>query len=406
MLVGLPTLLAGCGGASTGIASGANATCPAVPGVTPTSVTVGFIYPDSGPSGTAIAFEAARSAAQARVDLQNAHGGVRGRHIELVWGDDKSDPSVFNLTARDLVQRQNVFGLAAVSTALSETSAGWLAKLGVPVTGVATSALWSDPRYPNLFTNASIFNPGTVSVYGDFVKEQGGTRAVILTDPTVADSAALAQSYGASLQSRGVQVVAVIPFSSQVTSAASVAARIVRLGADTLLGAGQIGPFIDVYALVKSQIKVALNTYGYDPATLAARGAAMAGMSVVLSHTTSDSPAMRAYESAISQYAPELTNPSDELGLAGYVAADAMITGLDLAGTCPTRQAFIADMRKVTDFSGAGLLPPADLSHPRNPSTCEAFVKVDPTGHAFVGVAPPPSLDKGGFWCGQVVSSQ
>ena len=54
-----------------------------------------------------------------------------------------------------------------------------------------------------------------------------------------------------------------------------------------------------------------------------------------------------------------------DLGLySGYIAADLMILGLEHAGTNPTRQAFITNLRKVTNYTAGGLLPtPTSFAH-------------------------------------------
>jgi hypothetical protein len=46
----------------------------------------------------------------------------------------------------------------------------------------------------------------------------------------------------------------------------------------------------------------------------------------------------------------------------GWLSADAFIRGLREAGaSCPTRHAFIAQLRKVKDYTADGLLPPTDF---------------------------------------------
>jgi len=107
-----------------------------------------------------------------------------------------------------------------------------------------------------------------------------------------------------------------------------------------------------------------------------------------------------AYRSAMSTYAPEAPDPSDDLALAGYVAADEMIQGLLLAGPRPTRQQVIQKLRRVTNFTAGNLIPPIDLSQPKQPILRENFMKVDRTGHSLAPVPPPAALDHDGFWCG------
>jgi ABC-type branched-subunit amino acid transport system substrate-binding protein len=403
VLVGLPAALTACGRASTTTADGANTCGTQVPGVTASSLKIGLIYPDTGPAEVAATFLPAREGVDARIALQNARGGVNGRKINLVWGDDQSDTSTFSRAAHDLVDTQQVFGLVATSVAF-DGSADWLLKEGVPVTGTATSAKWSD--YANVFHFGNLFNTGGTSLWGDFVRRQGGTRALVIIDPSVAASQSLAMQFAPSLQSRGVSVVGEVTYTPGVTNAAHVAEQLRNLGADTLVGATQPGAFTDVYARAKAlgaRINVALNATGYNPALLAQRGADMAGISIMSRISAQGTPAMNAYLDAMHTYAPELTNPTDELAFAGYAAADEMIEGLQRAGACPTRPAFIQNLRKVSDYTVNGLISPIDLTKPKQPTLCGTFIKVDPAGSSFALVPPPAGLDEDGYWCGTVL---
>jgi ABC-type branched-subunit amino acid transport system substrate-binding protein len=371
-----------------------------VPGVTASSVKIGLIYPDSGPAGVAATFVPAREGVEARIALQNARGGVNGRKINMVWGDDQSDTSTFSQVAHNLVDTQQVFGLIATSVAF-EGSADWLLKEDVPVTGTPTSAKWSD--YANVFHFGSLFNAGGTSLWGDYVRNQGGTRALVVIDPSTTASQGLAMKFAPSLQSRGVSVVGEVTYTSGITSVDRVAAQLRSSGADTLVGATQASSFTDLYARAKAlgaRINVALNATGFSPALLAQRGTDMAGISVMSSVAAQGTPAMTAYLDTMHAYAPELTDPTDELALAGYASADEMIEGLRLAGACPTRQAFIQNLRKVTDYTVNGLISPIDLTKPKQPTLCGTFIRVDPAGRGFAPVPPPTGLDQDGYWCG------
>ena len=69
---------------------------------------LGFISSETG--AAASNFVGADKACKARVDAENAKGGVNGRKIDLVTIDDKS--SAPNLTAaKDLVENHNAFAV-------------------------------------------------------------------------------------------------------------------------------------------------------------------------------------------------------------------------------------------------------------------------------------------------------
>ena len=77
-------------------------------GVTNNSVKLGFIW--SGTGAAAPNFQDSDKACKARIDAQNAQGGVNGRKIQLETVDDMSSGT--NLTgAQDLVQNRNVFAV-------------------------------------------------------------------------------------------------------------------------------------------------------------------------------------------------------------------------------------------------------------------------------------------------------
>ncbi|WP_007512686.1 ABC transporter substrate-binding protein [Pseudofrankia saprophytica] len=390
VLLALPAAIAGCA-ASPDTNSGPGQTCSTnIPGVTATSVKIGYIYPDTGPAALTTVFRGARAGASARIDQQNDQGGVNGRRIDLVWGDDQSNPDAFLLTAHRLVDSEKVFGLV-LNSVVVDKAVGWLAQEDVPVTGTASSVVWSE--YPNLFHFGNRYNPGDTSVIGDFVKARGGTKAILVTDRDLSATQNLAAKFAPSLQSRGVTVVDTLSYTQGITNPASLVARIKNSGADTLIGAAQTESFIDVYAAAKAagvRLRVALASSGISPDLLAQRGGDMAGMTVLSTIAAPDSPARAAYVEAMSTYAPEAVDPTEELAIGGYVAADQMINGLRLAGACPTRQGFIDALRSVTKYSAGGLIAPIDVSRPRQPTLCENFLTVDPTGKNLV-VLPPPA---------------
>ncbi|MDO9486528.1 MAG: ABC transporter substrate-binding protein, partial [Actinomycetota bacterium] len=68
-----------------------NASCPATPGVTPTSINFGWIGPKTGAAAANYLYSA--EGAQLRIDQENAKGGVNGRKILFKVYDDQSNGS-------------------------------------------------------------------------------------------------------------------------------------------------------------------------------------------------------------------------------------------------------------------------------------------------------------------------
>ncbi|OHV42656.1 ABC transporter substrate-binding protein [Pseudofrankia sp. BMG5.36] len=405
LLVGLS--LTGCAASSSSpsAADAAGGPC-ASPGVTSKSIKIGLIYPDTG-GAVATGFRSARSAVEARIDHQNANGGIHGRQVVLEWRDDESSAEGFTHAAHDLLDNEQVFGLIAQTIGIGP-SAAWLDEAGVPVVGVATDSSWTDD-HDNMFTFGSLFNEGNpVSTFGEYVKKQGGTRAYLVIDPSAPASHGLATQFAPSLTSQGVTVVGTSDYTQSVSNPTHVIDSLERTGADALIGVLQLGAYVDIYAAAKAagiRLKVALTTAGYNMELLAARGRDMAGMSVLVGYQSfqQDSPTMRVYHEAMAAYAPELADPNEEVALASYVAADEMLVGLDRAGQCPTREAFIHNLRQVHDYSAGGLIAPTDLSQPKAPARCFNFLRVNASGDAYAVV--PGGNGPAGFWCGTALGS-
>jgi ABC-type branched-subunit amino acid transport system substrate-binding protein len=93
--------VAGCGSSSSG---GSNA-----PGVTATSITFGSHQPLTGPA--APGYSEIAPASQAYFNYVNAHGGVFGRKIHLIYKDDAYNPANTVNVTHQLVLQDKVFGI-------------------------------------------------------------------------------------------------------------------------------------------------------------------------------------------------------------------------------------------------------------------------------------------------------
>ena len=100
-------------------------------GVTNDSVKLGFIW--SGTGAAAPNFQDSDKACKARIDAQNAQGGVNGRKIQLETVDDMSSGA--NLTgAQDLVQNRKVFAVIDNSS-FAFLAYRYLKGAGIPMIG-------------------------------------------------------------------------------------------------------------------------------------------------------------------------------------------------------------------------------------------------------------------------------
>jgi len=371
------------------------------PGVSQKEIKVGFIYPDTGL--VAATAQPARAGVEARIALANADGGVHGRQIVIDWRDDASSPETNVTATKDLVENAGVFGLIEASGTLSN-SADYLSQKEVPVTGLALEPVWSD--HENMIAAVQPYAKGSTTTFGVYVRQAGGRKAFLVTYPGASAGDNITKKMTESLTSQGIPVVGQTEFVDGVSSPAKVAADFAKSGADVLTVVSTAATLSSVVAALRSsgtEFKLAFGPEGYDRSLLATYGSKIAGMGVYIYYTPfeTQSPAIKKYEAAMNQYSPELGDADQIFALHGFIGADLFLRGLDLAGACPTREAFIKGLRS-SKYDAGGLLPaPVDLTRSQS-NNCYVFMRVNDSGSAFEAV---PS-DKGGSinWCGEPIA--
>ncbi|WP_307874429.1 ABC transporter substrate-binding protein [Frankia nepalensis] len=396
------TLAAGCGSG----AAGGNTSC-GTPGFSADQVKIGFVYPDSG--SMAQVFTATRAGFVARVEKANADGGIHGRNIVYEWRDDQGDEARNLNAVRELVDQEQVFGLAEATTA-SSGGADYLRDLNVPVFGLPVGAEWSDRSYPNMFAVAYLGPAGeSVTTFGRMIKAQGGTRAAIITSDVGQSDNGLGLKIVRSLEAVGVDVVPQrFVYNATHTDVAQLAAQLKAADVDVVTGGvtardlGQIMRGGRAAGLPARTIYLAAD--GYDKALLQEEGPAIAGMYTWAGAIpwNADTPAQRDYLDAMRRYAPEQQPPDQDLAVAAYLLTDLFLTGLDKAGACPTRADFIQDLRNTDGYDAGGLMSTrANLRDWGHMNPCYTFVRVNAQGTGY-DVVPDPARGTQN-WCGELL---
>gem|GEM_PF-578875 len=387
-LSGLAVLTA-CSGTGVSDGKGRTLSCTS-PGVTESEVKAGLLFSDSG--GGQSAFGAYRAGVDARLGIANAAGGVNGRKVVYNWYDDASDSAQNLFGAQKLVQSDAAFGIIE-GTAVASGSAQYLDSHQIPVVGVGGNLAWA--QYANMFAwSYYTTEAGSTSVWGDLVRSRGGTRAV-LVDTAMSDLAKFHRQLAASLQSAGVQVVQNFEVTAGTANFNTLVQRMKAANIDTLTGS----VFPDVLAAILPaaraagvNLKVVLAPLGYDPKLLHLIGPALAGTVIYLDFAPFElnSPEHARLLTAMATYAPQIQNPAQESAAFGWLSADMFLRGLQAAGACPTRAAFVTGLRAVHDYDGGGLLPsPIDFATNRGQlSACYDFVQVSDDGSHFVPLQP------------------
>ena len=341
-------------------------------GVSAKTITLGLIAPETGPA--APEYTGIVPAAQARVDQQNAKGGVDGRKIKLIVKDDATSP-VTNQSASGALLSQGVFGVIDESPV---AFGGYkvLQQAGVPVTGGAYDGPeWYQQPNTNMFSISGPSDPKDpqYTTFSDFVKKHGGTRCGSVGYAISPSSMAAASGFLFACQKAGLTNAYLnnsLPFGSIDVTTLALEIKAARV--DSLyLPLDENSNFAIMTALKQAgvNLKVVINATGYGQALIGdtaatpdAQGAwfSPAGLPVELK-----TPATKAFQAALARYAQYKGVP-DFSWYEGWGGADLMIKGLQLAGKNPTRSGFIKALHKVTNYNLGGLEPTAvnfSLSH-------------------------------------------
>ncbi|MGH9027334.1 MAG: ABC transporter substrate-binding protein [Acidimicrobiia bacterium] len=349
--------------------------CENDPGVTDDTIKVGALIPTTG--SQAQSFARAEDGIRARLEKASADGELGDREIELVVVDTAADPAQNLTAAQQLVEQEDVFGILEVDSA-ADGSAEYLFDEGIPVTG------WHVGRpsfgtYPNLFSFNS-FSPDegvTSTTQAEFIRENGGTKVAIVAGGN-ASSVAFAENATNVLESRDdVEVVyrtIDVPYGS--TEFTGEVEQIRESGADTVVtGMDFLSNAALNEQLQQAGVDVPLVLFpgGYDPLVLDLPGVENSYFGVEFKPLELDLPVHQDFVEYMGD------RPVGQVPLVGWLTADMFVEGLEQAGIeCPTREAFITNLRLVDDYEADGLLgPPVDFSeHFGKPGTCIYYVQV------------------------------
>jgi branched-chain amino acid transport system substrate-binding protein len=394
--------LAACGGSAT-TASGTAACSTTAPGVTATGVNLGLIYPDTGPLVSSMS--AFRAGVDARLDLVNSQGGVNGRTITYTAEDDRSDPAINGQVAQTLIAQGNSFGIIEAPGA-TKGSIAEFAKQNIPVTGVASDTGWIDQK--NMFSWLYL-GEGSTTAWGDYLASLGVHRVAVIAISGSNSNGDFSRQFIASLLSSHLTIAKVFQVSDATTDYRVVAQQMKAANVDAVAGVllpAAASTLVPYARLIGVPLKATLMPLGYDATDLHQYGPRLEGVSVFTAITPIEnpSPQQQTFLQAMAKYAPEVSPPSQDSAVDGWISADLMIRGLQAAGQCPTRDTFISGLRGVTSYDNAGMAPgPENLAtNYHSVSLCYAIVQYDNSGTKFDAVRN----SQGGIsHCGNMITS-
>jgi branched-chain amino acid transport system substrate-binding protein len=360
-------------------------------------VTFGFISPQTGAQSAV--FPGAVAGCNAAVGLKNAQGGVNGRKVKVVYGDDQSNFTGLNTTiAEHMVQSQHVFLVVEDSGASFQTYRA-LEGLGVPMVDDTVGSLFAgDPSNENsVITETGNTNTNANTTYDvdlRVMKAMGATKiatvgAAAIYSPSSHDGTINDANNAAREGLKSVYVDSTIGLST--ADLGPVVLGIKNSGADGVVVNFSVASALPIYEGLKQagvKLKSFVFAQGYGKQMLAGSVAPTLGPEAVFSTQWApvelNTPATKQFQAALQQYGG-LTGIPDYGAYTAFQECDLVMIGLAHAGNPPTRAAFIPGLRALNTINPSGLdCAPLDIStqnYGKSPDkTCSWFLYVQ-NGH-------------------------
>jgi branched-chain amino acid transport system substrate-binding protein len=332
---------------------------PSAPGVTAKSITIGALYSASGVSAAGNALF--KSGYTARIDMQNAKGGIHGRKIVVAVGDDQSSPAGTLTAAQSLIEQKQVFGIIT-NSATFIAAYKYVDEAGVPVTSLATDGPeWGNPKINNLFVASGASTYSTpFTTPGKFFKSQGCTDMANAALGNIPSAAAEATSFATSEKSAGLNVV--LNDGSATLSSTDLSPVALKIKASN---ANCVGYFYSLpltlslnAALAQAGVKTraTYSVIGYGdisgPSSASAQGI---DIGIPIPPVESNNAGITTMMNAVHKYTSYQQADFDNGIYQGWIDADLMIKGLQLAGPNPTRSKFESSLHGLTNYNAGGI---------------------------------------------------
>jgi branched-chain amino acid transport system substrate-binding protein len=331
----------------------------------PAPITLALVSSLTGPSAPETASDPAGFIA--RIDLQNAEGGVNGHKLIPLVIDDQTNPSDVT-TAVQSALAKGAFGIVSASP-LFFLAAKVPQQQGVPVTGSYTDGPeWGEQPYTNMFaSDLGSIDPSypVNTLEGKILKQFGGTvlgsYGYSISPTSSREASQEVKSFEHAGGKLGVLDTS-LPFGTMNFTSAALVAKQHHVDAlfPTMIDASD---FALAQALKQAGVKVnaAVFATGYGPSVVnSAAWSSLQGdeflsiyrpFSLPDAGTEEMAAALQKYEHFTKAQFPTLFQYE------AWAGADLMIKGLQMAGANPTRTAVIKDLRSIKNYTANGLLP-------------------------------------------------
>ena len=364
-------------------------------GVTPTEIKVGNV---SQITGLVPGFaQTSVNAVKAYFNMVNSRGGVCGRKLTLVTADDRFQ-SATNRSETDKMAGQ-VIALVGSLSVVDDGGAPIIDQRKIADFSLATTA----PRVaaahnfsPNPIDPTPGAGNGLVKILEHFKRTDGISKPAIFYQD-VATGKNQADAYKVDFERAGIPVVATYPVAPTATNFNTQANDMKQKGIDFVITVAEVNAMANLalsFENVDYFPKVPFygaQVYGQKFLELA-KGAAegtRVGLIFAIPEEGAANPAVQELKEWYGKSAPGAD--LDFFSVVSWLAADMFVSALRAAGPDPTQAKVVAEARKITNYTGDGLVGGINPAQKKAPS---CFNVIEVKGGKWVKTFPAK-----GFQC-------
>jgi len=338
-------------------------------GVTDTEIKVGTLLPLSGNPAAAWGVEIGEGM-QAYFDYVNDQGGIYGRKIKLVVGDDQYSGPIAAEVVRKLVEQDGVFAIqGSLGTEAHSAVYKYLEERGVPDMYILSgNSKWTVPVARNRFCGlVDYITEGRIFARYIYQNFNGKKLGIIAQNDEY--GAEGEQGVREGLQELGANIdIQVEYYDETQTDVTSQVERLKGAGVDIMAFWG--GP-VQAAAMIKTArqtlswgvpmminstnaLEIVAQLAGYDNIEGTVSG--------MIGHQAWETniPGIAAKKAIMAKYAPSV--PFDNTSLVGYTVSEGLVGLLKQAGPNLTRDSFLDAAESVCKYANDTTLVPASTS--------------------------------------------
>lgn len=327
-------------------------------GVTDTEIKLGMVNVQTGPASSL--GKGMLAGAEVVFKEVNANGGINGRKINLLVGDDGYEPEKAVDATLKMIEEHKVFALFGyVGTPTSNAAIPIVKEMKVPLIGAFTGAMsLRAPVIREVFNVRASYDDEAEALVERFIKDTGAKKFAVFHQDDGFGQAVLSGTDKA-LKKRGMEILAKSSFQRNTVAVKAGLAALLAASPDVVI---MVGPYTPIATFIKEAraagLKSALATVSFVGTDDLAKLVGGDGEGVVISQVV---PFPEDTSVALTKACGDLITkhaPGTKLGFVnfeGCITAKAMVMALQGMGKAVTRDGLIAQFEGMKGVDVGGL---------------------------------------------------